>query len=156
MAKIYLCGHTPGQALQQEILGCCSPAGREVRRTRGTRASAETTPDNGRAWKYLIFTKGENRRDNEEMFWKPTPLLLVVLHILPSAVKISYFIFARPWPQEFHEQGTIGSVYSATIKSLFHSGLQVAEPSGPYLHSKTLSVTQKMIASPGQTNVTSE
>lgn len=89
-------------------------------------------------------------------FGSPHPLffLLVVLHILPSAVKISYFIFSRPRPQEFHERGTIGAVYSATIKSLFHSGLQVAEPSGPYLHSKTLSVAQKMIASPGQTDVT--
>lgn len=94
--------------------------------------------------------------DNEDMLWKPTPLSLVVLHILPSAVKISYFIFTRRWTLEFHEQGTIGSVYSPTIKSLFNSGLQVAEPSGPYLHSKTLSVTQKMITSTGQTNVTSK
>ena len=103
---------------------------------------------------YLLRKK--NRMDNEDMFWKPTPLLLVVLHILPSAVKISYFIFTRRWTLEFHEQGTIGSVYSPTIKSLFNSGLQVAEPSGPYLHSKTLSVTQKMITSTGQTNVTSK
>lgn len=100
--------------------------------------------------------KKKKRRDNEDMFWKFTPLLLVVLHILPSAVKISYFIFTRQWTLEFHEQRTIDSVYSPTIKSLFNSGLQVAEPSGPYLHSKTLSVTQKMITSTGQTNVTSK
>ena len=47
------------------------------------------------------------------------------------------------------------SVYSPTIQTLFGSGLQVAEPSGSYLHSKTLSVTQKMTTSPGQTSVTS-
>lgn len=43
------------------------------------------TSNNGNAWKHLLgICKEEKKRtDNEDMFWKPTPLLLVVLHILP-------------------------------------------------------------------------
>lgn len=136
--------------------GRCSPGWGQ--RTGGTRA-----PSNIRQWQGMentsqIFTESKKIPEGTMRicFGSPHPLLLVVLHILPSAVKISYFIFTRRWTLEFHEQRTIGSVYSPTIKSLFNSGLQVAEPSGPYLHSKTLSVTQKMITSTGQTNVTSK
>lgn len=115
---------------------CCQPTGEPG--PRGSSGGCETINDETQTWQSCTCagthlagpcraggTQGElnppqttaghgnasslpGGKNSEEMFWKPTPLLLVVLHILPSAVKISYFIFARPRPQEFHERGDNG------------------------------------------------